>query len=218
MKKLFYLIPLLSLFISCKSKEEKIQPVVENISESVYASGIVKSRNQYQVFSTVNGLVQQILVTEGDMVKKGSPLFLILNETSKLNRDNAQLAADFANENTRSDKLNELKINIDFAKTKMENDGVLLQRQKNLWEQNIGTKNELDQRELAYKNSVTNYEAAKLRLNDLQKQMNFSAKQSQKTLQISSTISGDYTIKSEREGKVYSILKEQGEMVNTQHR
>lgn len=216
MKKFFCFVFLLSLFISCKSKKEKISPVVENISESVYASGIIKSRNQYQVFSTVNGLIQQILVTEGDMVKKGTSLFKILNETSKLNRDNAQLAADFANENKRSDKLNELKINIDFAKIKMENDGVLLQRQKNLWEQNIGTKNELDQRELSYKNSVTNYQAAKLRMNDLQKQMDFSAKQSQKTLQISSTISGDYTIKSEREGKVYSILKEQGEMVNTQ--
>ncbi|MCE9538130.1 MAG: RND transporter, partial [Bacteroidetes bacterium] len=54
---------ILSVFIleSCNSKEEKTQPVIENISESVYASGIIKSKNQYQVFSTVNGLIQEIL-------------------------------------------------------------------------------------------------------------------------------------------------------------
>jgi hypothetical protein len=37
-----------------------------------------------------------------------------------------------------------------------------LERQRNLWAQQIGTRNELDQRELNYKNSVTAYDAAKL--------------------------------------------------------
>jgi multidrug efflux pump subunit AcrA (membrane-fusion protein) len=50
----------------------------------------------------------------------------------------------------------------------------------------------------------------------MQKQVSFQAKQSQKNLQISKTITGDYTIKSEYDGKVYSILKEKGEMLNTQ--
>jgi len=208
------LILLLACF-SCKENFEKTKPSVENITESVYASGIVKTKNQYQVFSTVNGLIRQILVTEGDIVKKGDPLIRIVNETSKLNMDNAKLAADFAAVNANQDKLNELKINIDLAKNKMDNDMLLLQRQRNLWAQSIGTKNDLEQRELAYKNSTTNYEAAILRYNDLKRQLNFSAQQSQKNLQISTSIANDFTIKSETNGKVYNILKEQGEIVNT---
>jgi len=45
--------------IACKQRQEKIVPAVERITEAVYASGFVKSTNQYQVFSTVSGLVQK---------------------------------------------------------------------------------------------------------------------------------------------------------------
>ena len=220
-KKIFMRIKLTSLtfiiiFFSCKQKQEKTKPVTENITESVYAAGIIKTKNQYQVFSTVNGLIQQILVTEGDIVKKGDPLIRVLNETSQLNADNAKLSADYAAVNANRDKLNELKINIDLAKSKKDNDLLLLQRQRNLWSQDIGSKNELDQKELAYKNSSNSYEASILRHNELKRQLSFSEQQSQKNLQISVSIAKDFTIKSETNGKVYSILKEPGEMVNTQ--
>jgi HlyD family secretion protein len=203
-------------FISCKSKEEKIKPIEEKITESVYASGIVKSKNQYQAFSAVNGLVAQVLVTEGDMVKKGDPIIRLSNVTAQLNTENASIAADYSSLAANTEKLNEQKINIDLAKTKMDDDASLLERQRNLWAQQIGTRNELDQRELSYKNSVTAYEAAKLRYTELQKQIGFQEKQSRKNLQIFQAVAGDYAIKSETDGKIYSLLKEKGEMVNTQ--
>jgi HlyD family secretion protein len=213
--KLFLGISMMLLF-SCTKKMEKIKPVIENITSSVYASGVIKTKNQYQVFSAVNGLVKEIFVTEGDIVKKGTPLMKVVNETAQLNSENAKLAADYAAVNSNLDKLNELKINIAQAKNKMDNDMALQQRQRNLWQQNIGTQNELEQRELSYKNSANAYQTAILRYNELKKQLDFSAQQSQKNLQISTTIAKDFTIKSGTNGKVYTILKEPGEMVNTQ--
>lgn len=204
------------LLFSCKNKNAGINPLVQKITESVYASGIVKSKQQYQVYSSVNGLVAQVFVTEGDMVKKGDPILRITNTTASLNVENAQLSADFTAVAANQERLSELKINTDLAKSKMENDVLLLQRQRNLWNQQIGTRNELDQRELAYKSSATAYDAAKLRYAELQKQINYQSKQSQKNLQLSKTQVGDYTLKSETDGKIYSILKEKGEMVNTQ--
>src|SRR3954453_10500334 len=115
---LYTVLSVLLLLTSCKHKQEKTQPVVQDITESVYASGIVKSENQYQVFATVNGLIQQVLITEGDMVKKDQPIIRIVNEASELNRQNAQLAAEYADVNANRDKLNELQINIDLARTK----------------------------------------------------------------------------------------------------
>lgn len=204
------------LFISCGSKQEKVKPVVEKITESVYASGIVKSKNQYQAFASVNGLVAEVLVTEGDLVKKGDPIIRLSNVTAQLNSENARIAADYSSVAANSEKLNELKLNIDQAKTKLDNDATLLQRQRNLWEQQIGTRNELDQRELNYKNSASAYDAAKLRYAEVKKQISFQEKQSQKNLQISRTVAGDYYVKSETDGRVYSLLKEKGEMVTTQ--
>ena len=205
------------LLLACNKKTEKTNPTEEKITESVYASGVIKSNNQYQVFSTVTGLVKEVLVTEGDVVKKGDAIMRLSDVTARLNNENAQIAADYSSVAANADRLNALRIDIDIAKTKMDNDASLVERQRSLWTQGIGTRNELDQRELTYKNSVNAYNAAKSRYADLQKQINFQAKQSQKNLQISNSTTGDYVIKSEANGKVYSLLKEKGEMVTTQN-
>jgi multidrug efflux pump subunit AcrA (membrane-fusion protein) len=217
MAKLIILISIISFsFCSCKSKQESTQPVEEKITESVYASGILKSKNQYEVFSTVNGLVAEIVAHEGDIVKKGDAVIRLTNTAAKLNTANATIAASYASTEANSEKLNELKINIDQAKVKLDNDALLLQRQQNLWAQQIGTKNELEQRALTFKASESAWQAARLRYTELEKQISFQEKQSQTNLQLSQTTFSDYTIKSETDGKVYSILKEPGEMVNTQ--
>ena len=207
---------LLLLLVACKKKPEQTQPLVENISASVYASGVIRARNQYQVFTTVPGIIQDIPVTEGDMVKKGDVLLRLANEASKLNTENARLSADYAAISANTDKLNEQRLNIDLAKSKMVNDSLLMIRQLNLWKEEIGTRNQLDQAELAFKNSQTYYQSAKLRYNDLKKQLNFSAEQAGNNVKISSVISGDYAVTSKVTGKVYSLLKKKGEVVNTQ--
>lgn len=215
--KAIKIILVICLLSSCKSKWEKTQPVVEKISESVYASGIIKSRHQYQVFSKVNGLIVNIPVTEGDTVKKGDPLMVILNETAKLNTENAALSAAYASVSANEDKLNELKVNIDLAKNKLNNDSLLLARQRRLWQQQIGSQLQVEQAELAYRSSLTNYNVALYKYNDLQKQLRFTASQSGKNLEISTTQKNDYIVKSDIDGRVYSLLKKAGEMANTQN-
>jgi RND family efflux transporter MFP subunit len=215
--KAIKIILVICLLSSCKSKWEKTQPAVEKISESVYASGIIKSRHQYQVFSKVNGLIVSIPVTEGDTVKKGDPLMVILNETAKLNAENAALSANYARVSANEDKLNELKVNIDLAKNKQSNDSLLMVRQRRLWQQQIGSQQQVEQTELGYKSSLTAYNVAVFKYNDLQKQLRFAASQSGKNLEITTTQKNDYIVKSDIDGRVYSLLKKAGEMVNTQN-
>lgn len=216
MKRILILwIPLI-IIAACKDQVETTSPVRENITESVYASGILRSKNQYQVFSTVNGLLQKVYVDEGDTIKKGTPLFSILNETSTLYRENAQLAADLADFRSNQNKLEELKLNIDLAKSKLVNDSLLMLRQQNLWSQNLGSKNEVERAELNFKNAKTAYSSARLRYADEKRRLDIVSKQAQKNLQISIKNEGDFTITSNISGRIYSLLKEQGEMVNTQ--
>jgi hypothetical protein len=54
---------------------EGIKPTVGTVTESVYASGIIKADNQYTVYSTVNGILQK-KVTAGQPISQGQ---LLLN-------------------------------------------------------------------------------------------------------------------------------------------
>lgn len=216
MNKIFFFLIISSFFIACKSKVEKVKATQQDITESVYASGTVKAENQYQVYSNVNGIIKQFLITEGNMVKVGTPLIAVQNETSKLNSENAKIAANYNDFDANQSKLNELKTNIDFAKNKFLTDSSLYVRQQNLWKQQVGSQVDLELKQLNFQSSKSNLQAALIRYSDLKRQLNFASQQSKKNLMIAEKQLGDFIIKSEIEGKVYSLLKEKGEMVNTQ--
>jgi HlyD family secretion protein len=209
-------ITILFAIVSCTKKEQSIKPTREDIVVSVYASGYIKAASQYQAFSNVSGIIHHVWVQEGDTVQDGQPMFALLNETSKLSKEYAALAAEYNDYAANQAKLREMEINIDFARNKMQNDSLQWIRQQSLWAQQIGSRNDLEQRELAYKNSKTAFYAASLRYDDMKKQLQFLSRQSKKNLSISQQQLSDYTVKSEINGRVYSILKEKGEMVNPQ--
>lgn len=214
--KWIYGISCIVVFFSCGKKEETTQPIKQNITESVYASGKIKSKNQYEVFAQVSGIIEQVHVEDGDMVHKGDALITLINETPKLNTENARIAASFLSVDANRDKLNEALVNISLAKEKFDNDSLILIRQQRLWTNGIGSRNELDQRELALKYSRSSFETAKLRYSQLEKQLQFSELQSQKALQISYRTSGDYVVRANQDGRVYSISKKPGEVINPQ--
>ena len=203
-------------FSSCFHKVQKVKPTVESISESIYASGVVKSKNQYQAFATVSGVINGIFVSEGDTVKKGSPILAISSEIQRLNKENAALNASFTDFQANQGKLNEAKMLIDFSFSKMKNDSLIYFRQKSLWQQEIGSKAELEQKELAYQNSRTTYHSSILRYNDLKRQLSFTSSQAKKNLQISSSLKNEFILRSEIDGIVYSISKNLGEVVGPQ--
>lgn len=95
------------------------------------------------------------------MVKKGDPLIQVIDKSSTINRESASLAAGFADINSNREKLTDTKNSIALAKSKCSNGSLLYQRQKNLWNENIGTRMEVEQRELSYKNSKTTLESEK---------------------------------------------------------
>jgi len=199
----------------CSGKKEIVHPEFQPITASVYASGVVKSRNQYQVFAPTPGVIGKIYITEGDLVKRGQPIVQVNNRATQLSKDNSQITANYNALQNNEDKLAELQYNIEVAKERNEIDSLLYVRQKNMWQQNVGTKVDLEQKELNSRNSKVGYENAILRYGQLKKQLDFSARQSQKILEITSSQANDLLVKSEVTGKVFSVLKKQGEMVTS---
>ena len=219
MKKIFIFISSISvLLISCKKNKESIQVAFSDITESVYASGKVKAIDQYNVYSTVNGVLQNIPVHVGDNIMKDQILFEIDNVTSELNTENARIALDLSSENNKkgSDKLEEIELNVNLALEKLQLDSSLFFRQKKLWDQNIGTQLDFEQKKLAYNNSLVNYQTAKTRLGQLKTQLQNELKRANVNYDINKKLVSDYSIKSNLNGKIYDILKERGELVTPQ--
>ncbi len=206
-----------ALIFSCGNPDSgTVSPKKQALTESVYASGIIKAKNQYEAFTLASGPIQEIFVEEGDTVKAGMPILKIVSDREVLNRENAQLSKAYADLQENQSRLRDLELAISLAKSKMGNDSLLLHRQKNLWNQNIGSAVELEQRELAYRNSKTAYESNLLRYRDLEREIEFNSKSASKNLAISQVTEGEYILKSNIDGLVFSILKEKGEMVSPQ--
>lgn len=202
--------------LSCSTSEDTIFPTRENMSESVYASGLVRSKFQYEAYANANGIIQEIFAEEGDTVAVGTPILSISNAATKLNRENAELNRAYADRQANQTRLEDVEMSIAYSKTKYQNDSLLLERQKRLMDQGIGTAVELEQRQLAFDNSKTSFEASKLRYQDLKREIDFNERSASKNLAITEALERDLVLKSEIKGRVYAILKEKGEIVNAQ--
>lgn len=213
----FYLLPLLLLTLpACKEKAASIKPIVSSITESVYASGVVKPDGQYKVYANTGGVVKSILVNEGDIVKKGQIIATLSNDALIANSRTSGITANFNDVKNNQSKITEAEHNVEIAKLKMENDAMLLVRQRNLWQQDIGTKVELDNRILSAKNSKAGYENALLQLQNLKKQLQYNASQSASNQQAASALAADLSVRSKVNGKVFTLIKKQGEMITAQ--
>lgn len=204
------------LILSCKEDVKSIKPTKGPITESVYASGFIKSKNQYKVISAVSGIVSDIFVNEGDIVKKGQPLFKIKNSTIGLNIEQAKISKELNEYSSNLLKVLDLENSIENARLKMLNDSVFLNRQKRLWDQDVGSKVELENRLLAYENSKNLFESAKIKLEDLKRQLEIAERQANNNLRISETLASDFVIRSMIDGRVFSVLTEKGEFASAQ--
>ncbi|NEU07899.1 HlyD family efflux transporter periplasmic adaptor subunit [Flavihumibacter sp. R14] len=206
------------LLISCNKDVPGTQVRVSSLTESVYASGIIKAGAQYNVFATVNGILKKVYVSEGEKIKKGKSLFLIEDQTSRLNTENARLALQLSAQNIKenSNRLRELELPVHLTKDRMQNDSMLYSRQIKLWENNVGSKVELEQRKLAYESSRSAYLSSLSRYRQAKTQLTTEYRQAQNNLKINEELQSNYTIKSETDGLVYDILREQGELVTPQ--
>jgi len=207
------------LLLSCtKKNNDEIQPTKGTITESVYASGVVKSENQYTVYSTVNGVLQKINVTAGQTIVKGQSLFQIESDKAALNTENARLAYQLSRENNHytQDRISEMETKVQAAKDKLALDQSVYNRNKNIKQYNVISEVDYERVELAYKNSKSNYEATLKQLSQLKAQLNNEQKRNSITLKINQKSQGDFDIKSVFSGELFDVLVKEGTLITPQ--
>lgn len=205
-----------AFLVACSEKAEITSPEREDITESIYASGVIRSHNQYDLFTKVSGQVAELLVEVGDTVVIGQPILRIESELQRLNNENAQLTSRFFSESNNRDELERLENAIDLAKIKQEYDSTQYQRQKKLFDKGAGAKIDLETSRLAYENSVLAYKSAKNQYNQFKRQLRYNSNQASNNYRISSLSENDFTVFSKVNGIVYDLNCEVGELVTPQ--
>lgn len=218
MKTSKLIFPIVAGFIflnSCGRNAETAQPIRKNITETVFASGILVPENQYNLTAQSDGYIIDLRFEEGAIVNTGDLLAVIDNKTYDINLHGANQLLHIAQSNTspNAPALKQIQVNMKAAEQRMKQDELQADRYKNLYETNSVSKLEYENMVLAYENSNANYLAIKENYN-LQKQIaeqQLINQQSQS--EVNKVLQGNNVLRAVVGGKVYTKMKELGDYV-----
>ncbi|MGE0561951.1 MAG: efflux RND transporter periplasmic adaptor subunit [Flavobacteriales bacterium] len=216
---LLFFATLLICVTSCKKKNQlETTPTRQDITESVYSSVTIQPDSLYSVYSIATGILEKVLVEEGDTVVIGQNIFQITNNNPKLSSDNARLSMEIAKSNYSGQHavLEDLKSEIKLAELRFKNDSLNFQRQQNLWNQKIGSQAEFDTKKLVFETSQQNLKTLKNKFLRTENELKQQVQQATNNYESTLFLSKDYTIQSKINGRVYSIFKNAGEIVSAQ--
>ncbi len=208
---------LILVLVSCEQNKPKTTPKVERITESVYASVKIQPLDFYDVYPSVPGILDSLLVNEGDPVESGQEVALIVSQNPELLRENARLNYQLAEEQYkgRATLLATIEEEIEMTQQQLRIDSLNYFRQKNLREQGIGSEAEFENKKLKYDLSRKNLETQKQRYSQTKRELESTYKRSKNDLARAESNLTDYTIRSRLNGMVYHVLKKEGEYVST---
>ena len=214
MKYCIFLIFSLLLF-SCGKKTMETKPVRKDVTETVFASGVLEAKGTYNLTAQVDGYLIKINFDEGDIVSAGKVLAIVDNKENNYNTESSRQLYNIARENvsSKSPALMQAKNAMDVARQKMEQDGLQEQRYKRLLDNNSIAKVDYENILLSYTTSKKNYETAvenyKKALQETRQQLITNRAASE----INSFIFSKNQIKAVISGKIYKKFKEEGDFV-----
>jgi HlyD family secretion protein len=149
---------------------ETEQPVVMDIIKKTVATGAIRPRKEIQVKPQVSGVVDEIYVEEGQIVKKGQNLARIKLVPSEVNintaKSNVELARlrlrDARRELARQKELNQQKLDVEEARASYENAKQEEERQRGLFEEGVISEQEYNRFKLDLQLAEAAFENAKV--------------------------------------------------------
>lgn len=162
-------------FLWAKSQEKPVvyettQAIETDIIKKTTATGSVKPRKEIEIKPKVSGIIEEIFVEEGQILKKGDLIARVKIIPNMVNLNNAESRVDRA------------EIQLDFNKTVFE-------RQKELFDKGVIAQAEYDEAETTYKNAQEELQAAIDNLELIRDGQTSNSKNATNTL-ITSTIEG----------------------------
>lgn len=213
--KLFSIILSSVLLVSCGRKTTETTPERKNVTETVFASGVLIPDDQYNLTSLTEGYLIQLNFEEGDTLVKDELLAVVDNKQNVINAESANQLLVIASANTKSNApaLKQAEINIDLAKQKLVQDEKQVERYKVLFESKSVSK-------LEYENVLLNLENSKTSLTVLQENYKLLKQQAEQQLIVQQSQKEANLVNEKNNeiravigGKVYKQRKELGDYV-----
>jgi HlyD family secretion protein len=162
-------------FLYNKSKAEPVvyettSPFVTNIIKKSVATGTVEPRKEIEIKPKVSGIIEEIYLEAGQIVKAGDVIARVKIIPNMVNLNNAE------------SRLNRARISLDNAKRTYD-------RQKQLYDQNVISRNDFERFELDYLNAMEELESAESNLQLIREGQTKNSMNESNTL-IRSTING----------------------------
>ncbi|MCD7937627.1 MAG: HlyD family efflux transporter periplasmic adaptor subunit [Tannerellaceae bacterium] len=217
MKKIISILLLAVFFYSCKQTGEPHTVGEHIINEAVYASGEVYPTQYYFLKSPKTAPILRILVKEGEYVSAGDILVVMgsTDETKKIRLASGQVAIAKENANENSAILNEIQAKIDIAQQQYRQDKVSAERYQTLAATKAVSPQEVEDKLLTAEKSLAEVNALQQQYSSTLRRLNDQILISELQLAEVSGQYNDNVIRSNISGKVYSILKEQGETADS---
>lgn len=185
------------------------------MTETVFASGILEADATYDLTAQADGYLTRVNFKEGDLVDPDQELAVVNNKEAFFNEESAIELYNIAHQNTMSNApaLQQAKNSIIIDKQKMDLDLINMQRYQKLWEKNSVAKIDLDNAELQYKTSRSNYESALENYKILKQQADQQVISAKATKKINEVITGKNKINAVVAGKILKVYKKPGDYV-----
>lgn len=206
------------LVFSCRQQEETIRPTLSAVTESVYASVQVVPDDAYAAYAARTGIIETILVEEGDEVVPGQVLMQVRAPQQSTRIAQARLAVAQARENYQGSNtlLEPIANRIDRLQTTFTADSLDYRRQQRLWDQNIGSQAQLEAAQLRFELAQKELAAARQEYRQQQSSLKNTYLQAREDLERELLAADDYTVRARIDGMVYQVLKEAGEQIGPQ--
>lgn len=213
MKK-FATLTLVLLFLSC-GKNEQVKPLRQDIQELVFASGQLEWDDSYNVIAQTDGVLGKVVFEVGQPVTKGMIIASIDNKVNEVNAESAQEQLVISNQNVTANApaLLQLEQNIQFAQSKYLQDKKQAERYERLQQNNIGSKVEYENAQLAAKNSLANLKALQKQYDVLKQQAQQQLIASRAQLKSNKVLQGYNSVVVAESGTVVKKFKNQGDYV-----
>ena len=209
------ILAVISTLIACGKKTITTQPIRKDITEMVFATGVLKADNEYSLTAQAEGYITAIDFEEGDYINPGKVMAVIENNQSVVNAAQSDKLLRIARNNASvsAPLFQQTKANITVAKEKIKQDELQVERYLKLYQSNSIAKVEYENMQLTLTNSVAALKVLEEQYNNLQIQANQQVEIQKQQSGVNKTIADYNRVVAIVGGKVYKKAKELGDYV-----
>ncbi|MFN7116015.1 MAG: efflux RND transporter periplasmic adaptor subunit [Saprospiraceae bacterium] len=206
---------LLITLTSCLKKTEETKPIRKDITETVFASGVLEANGMYQLTAQTDGYLAQVNFKQNDIINAGEVLAVINNPQNILNTQSAETLYDIARRNTQPNapSLAQARNAAEIARQQMAQDSLQVARYKRLLDANSIARAEYEKVLLQYQTAQTNYANAVENYNIIKQQAEQQLVINEAQKKVNKVLAGYNELRAIVTGKVYHKLKEKGDFV-----